>query len=168
MTVPQGSAIEDGIEDGKEPTEAPSNRETPEPVEADENENPYISPMKAARLKRAKQKSKRLKELVQQPGSVADEEETVEADEVQDDEEGSAKTEEDRESLVVRDRVENGRANKPPRREQEKSNGVLHYHSRTVPGIQNKVGKKVGTLEDSWADQNPDFTPNGWLQLRPS
>lgn len=98
LSQPRDHAIVDAVGDERdEHMEPPSNRETPEPAEIDENENPYISPMKAARLKRAKQKSKRLKEPVQKPGSMIDEDEAVEAEDVQDDEESSARSEEDRE-----------------------------------------------------------------------
>ena len=75
-----------------------SARETPEPDEIDEN--PYISPMKAARLKGKKERAKRQKEtpVVQKSDYEAEYDETMEIDELADDDESAAKSEEDRES----------------------------------------------------------------------
>ncbi|GAB7357029.1 hypothetical protein MBLNU459_g7855t1 [Dothideomycetes sp. NU459] len=90
-----GPIDEAAQDEGEEAIEAGSSRATPEPAES---ENPYISPMKAARLKRAKQRPKKHKEPVPKQGSVGDEEEAVDADEMLDDEDNAARTDEDREN----------------------------------------------------------------------
>lgn len=65
--------------------QAPESRqETPEPVD-EVDENPYISPMKAARLKRAKQKSKQAREPSPAAQAAATELEEDEVEEQNDD-----------------------------------------------------------------------------------
>lgn len=78
-----------------------STRETPEQDDQDElDENPYISPMKAARLKGKKQRAKRQKEsaIIQKPNYEAEYDDTMDLDELQDDDDSAAKTDEDREN----------------------------------------------------------------------
>jgi len=60
-----------------------SRQETPEPND-EADENPYISPMKAARLKRAKQKSKQLRDISPAVQSLANDLEDDDADEPND------------------------------------------------------------------------------------
>lgn len=92
---PSEELVDDQRDDGNMPESA---RDTPEPDDVDEN--PYISPMKAARLKGKKQKAKRQKEpaTIQRPEYEAEYEDTGEPDDLQEDDDGGAKSEEDRET----------------------------------------------------------------------
>lgn len=90
---------QDFPQDSKDDVAMPeSARETPEPDEVDEN--PYISPMKAARLKGKKQRAKKQQKeptLAQKQDYEGEYEDAPEGDDMQDDDDSTAKSEEDRE-----------------------------------------------------------------------
>lgn len=94
---PKKTLEEANAEDTTEPLlNAATPRDSPEPDEADEN--PYISPMKAARLK-GKKRAKRQKEtpIAQKDDDDVDMEPVPQPDDTQEDEDSAAKSEEDRE-----------------------------------------------------------------------
>ncbi|KAL1302489.1 hypothetical protein AAFC00_002880 [Neodothiora populina] len=95
---PEESIEETNIEETTEhPTvQTPSDRETPEPDDVDQN--PYISPMKAARLKGKKQRAKRLKEASAAPNKAEGDEDIGTPLGPQEDEDGAPKSDDDAES----------------------------------------------------------------------
>lgn len=97
--APQTSVEEANAEETTEfPQESTSARETPEPDEIDEN--PYISPMKAARLRGKKQRVKRHKETptIHKEDYDGEDDDAAQVDELQEDDDSAAKSEEDREN----------------------------------------------------------------------